>query len=203
MSGCLSHTTALSVVSLSCCECSKSTKPIDRHKLLTLSDCSCQFVHEPFASGPQMRAKYGHLRAILPDLTILPPFPLLLFFEFMVMKTGCRDLILLLNFLIRQSATPFHAFRRVTFHVTRPSDRVRVGFLRTKELFFCSGGKSRFEQFSFLINTICIHVECMPSTRGQETMSVLQDRPVSSHFFSRRLRFRFPPSIFWQPRKQI
>ena len=48
------------------------------------------------------------------------------FFEVMVVKTWCRDLLQMHNRFIRQFATSFHAFLRMTCHVMRPSDRIRV-----------------------------------------------------------------------------
>ena len=54
------------------------------------------------------------------------------FFEVTVVKTWCRNFTQLLKCLIRQFGIYFHSCLRMTFHITRPRDRVRVGFFSTK-----------------------------------------------------------------------
>ena len=111
-----------------------------------------------------MRAKYGHLKGDFSGLDHSPTVSYPSFLNSWSSRHGVETLFLLLNYFIRQSAISFHAFLRMTFHVTRPSDRVRVGFLPTKELFSSSDGESSFEHLFVFTNDTSVRFAFTLST---------------------------------------
>ena len=88
--------------------------------------------------------------------TILPPFPILLFFFLMVVKTWCRDFVQLLNYFVCQFAISFHTFLRMSFHVVTPRSNVCIIFsdssnfsvgpaeIRDSNIFLYSSNKPSF-----------------------------------------------------------
>ena len=118
-----------------------------------VDDGSCQFVSGPkdvrSTNACQMKTIQDDLRV---DVWQVSHRFHLFLFEVTVIKKWCRDLVQLLNRFLCHFAISFHAFLRMTFHVIKPSDRFRVGFLPTMQLFNCSSGDSWLEHLSFFIN---------------------------------------------------
>ena len=157
-------------------------------------------------SGLPMRARYGHFRTISEQTLTILLLPQVFFLELMVIKAWRGDFVQLLSCFICQFATPFRTFLRMTFHVIRPRDSIRVRFLPTTQCISCSSRNWWFEHVLVVFNSIfaCIknHVDYIPSKRGQEMVLVLLIRRASSiHFTSDRCFASFQP-ILGRPRTQ-
>ena len=105
---------------------------------------------------------------------------------------------------VSQFAISFHAFLRMTFHVIRPSNRITCDFFplsifQLPQQRFVIRTSFCFHQY---VRSICIHVECIPSTRGQEMMSVLSDLPISSVASTWSGGFAIFQPFFCRPRVQ-
>ena len=138
-------------------------------------DCSCQFVYRPknvwSSTASHVQAFQEDLRADLWQM--LPPFAILPYW------IDCRQdmvwrpypVVQPLLFAVSQHLS---AFLRITSHVIRPSDRFRMRFFTTNQLFSCSGKELRFEHLSVLVKLyfrqVFMRVECAPRTHGQEKM---------------------------------
>ena len=111
-------------------------------------DCSCQFV--TFQNAPTVCNSS--------------------FFELIVVKTRCRNLIQLLHRFVCRFAISFNAFLLMTFHVIIPGDGYRVRFLPTQLTFsvalaeirdtniFLDSSTILFVQFAFMLSASQVHV---------------------------------------------
>ena len=88
------------------------------------------------------------------------------------------------NFVQLLFATSFNAFLSMSFHVARQATVFAGCFSHPGNCLSCSSRNSWFQHLGCVprqcSRSICIHVECISSTRGQEMLSVLPDQPASS-----------------------
>ena len=114
----------------SCCECRESNEPSVCHKLLSVFvTARASFCTDHRMSGLPLRHMYKDFKRI-GEQTFhnAPTVCNSSFFELIVVKTWCRNLIQLLHRFVCHFAISFNAFLRMTFHVIIPSDGYRVRF---------------------------------------------------------------------------
>ena len=192
---CISHMTVLSVITcaVNCIVvlcfpqqcCSKSVvwwmDEIKRAKRLSqalvhFATARASLFTDHRMSGLSIRARYKHFRTILEQtFDTSPTVPNSFFLNSWSSRHGVETFFSWLNLLIRRFAKLFNAFLRMSFPVIGSRSNVPGNF---------TVAPAGFEHFSVFVNQTFVRftlgVECIPSTRDQEMMLVLQDQPASS-----------------------
>ena len=186
----------------SCYECRRSNESSVCHKLWSIL----------WLLGPVcLRTKECLVYQFAPNVDILGNFESnfwqlfhrfqLFLFEVMVVNAWCTESFYspTRNVVSRISSRdlPCHKTKRSSSRAMSPSQAHfqllwRRFVIRT---FVCAHLK--------YFRSICIHVECIPCTRGHDKMSVLPDHRCLNYFSHIGLKFCLLPAIFCHPRIQI
>ena len=170
-----SHTTVLSVVTRAV-NVRYQTSQAFVTSSCAFCDCSCHFVYRPKNVWSSTAFTCTSISGGFESrpLTNAPTVPILPFSNWLSSRHGVETLRSCSTFVICRFAKSFHAFLRMTFHIIRPSDRFRMRFFTTKQLFSCSGKDLRFEHLSVFVKPyfrqVYIRIESTPSTHDQEKM---------------------------------
>ena len=138
-------------------------------------------------------------------LTLLPPFPNLLLLSCWSSRHGVWTLYTCSLVFGCQSAVSFNALLRMSFHVVGPRTNVCTNFLRCRQLFQCLLQRVAILTFFCIrqpyFRLVYIRVECIPSIRDQEMMSVPLQINVFHQFLPHRFGAGFLPAMFMSSTK--